>query len=182
LAAAAPWYKKAGITYVGLVDTAHRVSELFNLVNVPSAVWIDEQGIVRRIDEGTYATVHKNGDFEYGRDDYAPMVEDWVKRGESSPYVAQPVALVSKEKTADQAKAAPAFRLGVHFKALGQAHKASEYWQQAQALNPESWNYHRQDWSYTPEQAGSNWQKKVQQLEGKPYYKPITELSAEGED
>lgn len=182
MAAAAPWYEKAGITYVGLVDTAHRISELYNLVNVPSAVWIDEQGLVRRIDEGTYATVHKSGDFEYGRDDYAPMVADWVRQGEDSAFVAQPVALQAKQSTADEAKAAPAFRLGVHFKSIDKPAKASQYWQLAQKLNPDSWNYHRQDWSYTPEEAGKNWQKKVQQLEGKPYYKPIEVLDGAGED
>ena len=64
--AAAPWYEQAGATYVGLVDPEHKLSALYNLVNVPSAVWIDEAGRVRRIDEGTYATVHKMGDFSFG--------------------------------------------------------------------------------------------------------------------
>ncbi|MCZ6618701.1 MAG: redoxin domain-containing (seleno)protein, partial [Gammaproteobacteria bacterium] len=45
----------------------------------------------------------------------------------------------------------------------------------AQRLNPDSWNYHRQDWSFTPEEAGANWQKKAQALT-KPYYEPIEGL------
>ena len=56
------------------MDEAHTISSLYNLVNVPSAVWIDEHGRVRRIDEGSYATVHDLNGFKFGREDYAPMV------------------------------------------------------------------------------------------------------------
>ncbi|MBH80377.1 MAG: hypothetical protein CMQ49_07715 [Gammaproteobacteria bacterium] len=49
-------------------------------------------------------------------------------------------------------------------------------WQSAQPLNPDSWNYARQDWSFTLQEAGANWQRKFEALEGRPYYKPITGL------
>lgn len=176
LAAAAPWYEKAGVTFVGLVDPQHHMSALYNLVNVPSAVWIDEQGVVRRIDEGTYATTHKMGDFEFGREDYAPMVADWVAHGDKSAHVAAPGSLAIAAKTEEQAKAEPAFKLGLYLNEQGMGAKADKYWQLAQTLNPDSWNYHRQDWAYTPEQAGANWQKKAQSLGEKPYYKPIEGL------
>ena len=173
-AAAAPWYERAGATYVGLVDPTHRISALYNLVNVPSAVWIDEQSRVRRIDEGTYAKVHSAGDFQYGRNDYAPMVADWVARGDASVHVSKPVEI--EGKTDDEALADAAFRLANHFKVLQLQDKARQYWQMAQRLNPDSWNYHRQDWAYTPEEAGANWQQKVSNLGDKPYYKPIEGL------
>ena len=171
---AAPWYKEANATYIQLVDPAHEVSALYNLVNVPSAVWIDEAGRVRRIDEGTYATVHNLNGFEFGREDYAPMVADWVEHGDQSEHVAAPVEIA--EKTDDAAKADTAFRLASFFKATGRDEKADQYWAMAQKLNPDSWNYHRQDWAYTPEEAGSNWQKKASSLGEKPYYKPINGL------
>ena len=59
---------------------------------------------------------------------------------------------------------------------MGDEAKANHYWEIAQALNPDSWNYARQDWSFTPEQAGENWAEKFQTLEGRPYYKPIEGL------
>ena len=160
------------------------MSALYNLVNVPSAVWIDEQGRVRRIDEGTYATTHKMGEFEFGRDDYAPMVADWVAKGEASAYMTPVGSLRIAAKTQAHARAEPTFKLGLYFNELGQTAKADKYWQQAQALNPESWNYHRQDWAYTPEEASKNWQRKAQGLGEKPYYKPIQGLDtkAGGED
>lgn len=176
LKAAAPWYEQAGITFVGLVDVNHTISALYNLVNVPSAVWIDRTGKVRRIDEGAYATTHKNGDFEFGRADYAPMVVNWAHSGDASPYLKDAKQIKLKAPDKEQARAEPAFRLGNYFQSQGNEDKADEYWALAQKLNPDSWNYHRQDWSYTPEEAGRNWVKKVESLGDKPYYKPIEGL------
>jgi hypothetical protein len=148
-------------------------------VNVPSAVWIDTEGKVRRIDEGTYATTHNLGGFEFGRTDYAPMVASWVREGEDSPHIANASNVEIGPKSDDEARAEPAFRLGNHFQSLGQDKKANQYWALAQKLNPTSWNYHRQDWAYTPEEAGANWQRKVQTLGEQPYYKPIEGLDGE---
>ena len=160
-----------------MVDEAHAISSLYNLVNVPSAVWIDEAGYVRRIDEGTYAEVHKLGEFEFGRVDYAPMVANWVAEGEKSPHVKPVGELTLASPSDDHARAEPTFKLGVYFHQMGDEAKANHYWEIAQALNPDSWNYARQDWSITtPEQAGENWAKKFQTLEGRPYYKPIEGL------
>lgn len=145
-------------------------------MNVPSAVWIDEQGRVRRIDEGTYATTHNMGDFEFGRTDYAPMVADWVAKGEDSTYLNPPGALKIAARSDDEQRAEAAFQLGNFFKAASDPARAEKYWAMAQSLNADSWNYHRQDWSFTPDEAGANWQKKVETLDGKPYYKPIEQL------
>ncbi len=154
------------------------MSARYDLVNVPSAVWIDEQGHVRRIDEGTYATTHKMGEFEFGRDDYAPMVVDWVKRGDASEHLMSAAALAERvDKPSDEAALAePTFRLGVYFHQQGDEARANRYWEAAQKLNPASWNIHRQDWSFTPDEAGANWNRKFQTLGGKPYYKPIVGL------
>jgi hypothetical protein len=168
------------VTFVGLVDTNHTVSALYNLVNVPSAVWIDTQGQVRRIDEGTYAAKHNMNGFEFGRTDYAPMVTNWVYKGEASPYLANAEKVEIAAKTKDEARAEPAFRLANYFQSIGNASKAEQYWAMAQKLSPDSWNYHRQDWAFTPEEAGKNWQKKVQTLGDKPYYKPIKGLDETG--
>ncbi len=161
------------------MDPTHQLSALFSLVNVPSAVWIDEDGHVLRVDEGSYATKHNLGGFEFGREDYAPMVADWVAHGADSQFVSDPVEIAVKSD--DEARADAAFRLASYFKSRAQNEKAEQYWELAQTLNPDSWNYHRQDWAYTPEEAGANWQKKVETLGDKPYYKPISGLDDGGE-
>ena len=172
---AGTWYDQAKATYITLVDENHTISSLFNLVNVPSAVWIDESGRVIRIDEGAYAQTHKMGDFEFGRDDYAPMVLDWADNGANSQY-ASGNAVPDLSLSNDQARAEANFKLAVFFYKRGDEVKANKYWRTAQSLRPESWNYHRQDWSFTPEEAGANWTEKFQSMEGKPYYRPIEGL------
>lgn len=42
--AARPYIESAKPTYISLIDRDHHVSALFNMVNVPEAVWIDERG------------------------------------------------------------------------------------------------------------------------------------------
>src|SRR5260370_7436253 len=53
-----PWIEAAQPTYPTLIDREHRLAELYGIINVPQAVWIDEAGrLVRpaqpaRADEG----------------------------------------------------------------------------------------------------------------------------------
>jgi len=168
-------FDDAGATYTTIVDVPHAISSLFNFVNVPSAVWIDEEGRIVRYNEGTYASKHKMGTFEFGRNDYLPSVRDWIEKGADSVYV-QSADGVSKNiiaRTPDAELAEPTFKLGVYYHLQGDEERANEYWEKAQALNPDSWNFHRQDWSFTPREAMTNWQKKVAGLGDKPYYQPL---------
>lgn len=40
--AARPWIEAAAPTYPCLIDRSHQVAELYHMVNVPQAAWIDE--------------------------------------------------------------------------------------------------------------------------------------------
>ena len=51
--------------------------------------------------------------------------------------------------------------------------KANQWWEESQKLNPDSWNFHRQDWSFTKSEATAKWIQKVGKLNGKPYYRPL---------
>ena len=84
-------------------------------------------------------------------------------------------------RSAGQARAEALFQLGNHFQRAGDEERANQYWEQAQALRPESWNYHRQDWSFTPDQAGQNWMQKFLELGDEEYYPSLDlpELSEE---
>jgi hypothetical protein len=55
---ARPWIEQAKASYWQLIDTDHRLSDLYNLVNVPQAVWIDEQGRIVRPPETAGSTDH----------------------------------------------------------------------------------------------------------------------------
>ena len=172
---AGPLYDDAKATYTTLVDVNHIVSSLFDMVNVPTGVWIDEEGRIVRWNEGTYAAKHNINGLAFGTDRYAPAVRDWVEKGAKSEFAMTPETIAERftAPTEDESLAEPTFRLGVYFHQAGDEDRANRYWEEAQRLNPDSWNYHRQDWSFTPEEAGPNWVKKVRQLDGKPYYEPL---------
>ncbi len=46
--AAATWIRAASPSYPCLIDERHIVAERYNMVNVPSAVWINEEGLIVR--------------------------------------------------------------------------------------------------------------------------------------
>jgi hypothetical protein len=45
---ARPWIEAARPTHPSLIDTRHVLAELYNIVNVPTIVWIDERGRIVR--------------------------------------------------------------------------------------------------------------------------------------
>lgn len=171
---AGPIFDEAKISYTSVIDTNHVISALYNLVNVPSAVWIDEEGKIVRINEGTYAKNHG----AFGTDEYVPIVRDWVANGASSPYVWSADQVTEKifKRTDDAEKAQPTFRLGTFFFTKGDAEKAEQYWDLAQELDPTSWNYLRQDIKYEEGgSAGPEWRARRESIEGAggTYYAPL---------
>lgn len=149
-AAAGPIFDKANVTYTALIDVNHTISSLYNLVNVPSGVWIDEEGQIVRLDEGTYTKSAKVLGNTIGSDDYVPALRDWVKNGADSPHIwsKEKIASQIRQRTPEEALAEPNFKLAAYFYQQGDMERAGKYWDKAQELNPDSWNYHRQDWSF----------------------------------
>lgn len=170
-AAAEEWYAAAKPTFTTLIDTTHLVTELYNLVNVPSGIWVDEEGRVLRINEGAYTGFRQIGS---STKDYLPLVRDWAANGAKSPYIWSPQQMTKRirQATADEALADPTFKLGVYFFPRDEA-LARRYWESAQALAPDNWNYHRQDWIGTEGLAGPKFREKRSALGDKPYYAPL---------
>jgi len=173
--AAGKWYDAAKATYTTLVDPKHAVSSAFQFTNVPTGVWIDERGRVVRPGEPAWTTSRTSN---FGGKalvtegaDYVAAIRDWVANGERSAYVLsdEEFARRVKPRSASEMEADASFALAVYFEQAGNQAMASKYFAQAQALNPNDWNYHRQDWSRTPGEAGAKWQEKFQKLE-EPYY------------
>ena len=164
------------MSYTSIIDINHTVSALYNLVNVPSGVWIDEEGYIVRINEGTYAKEHFDGAF--GTNDYVPIVRDWVEKGADSAYVwdREKVRQSIFQRTPEAERAQPAFRLGTWYFTHDNEEKAEQYWTMAQELDPSSWNYLRQDLQYEEGgSAGPEWRARREQVEsaGGSYYAPL---------
>ena len=74
-----------------------------------------------------------------------------------------------KPRSDAETEAEASFKLAVWFQQAGNKDSASKYFARAQQLNPNDWNYFRQDWSFTPQEAGKKWVEKFLKTE-EPYY------------
>ena len=159
---AAAWERAAPPEYPCLIDQRHHVSQLYGLVNVPSAVWIDEEGrIVRGPEPAGVTEEFKAIDLatfslpadavERGcrtRNRYLDAVRDWVRRGPASSALppADEVArrIGSGAKWGDPAKAGAHFRLAEALYRRKDPDAAQVHFAEAVRLWPENWAYQRQ--------------------------------------
>ena len=142
---------------------------------MPTGVWIDERGRVVRPAEPAWTadqTLRIGGkSISTQGQVYVAGLRDWVANGEHSRYALsdEEFARRVKARSPGEMEAEASFKLAVWFHNKGESDLAAKYWRHAQELNPDDWNYHRQEWSFTPGEAGRKWMEKFQKLE-QPYY------------
>ena len=170
-AAAEPWIKAANPTYPCVIDRRHLVAELFDMINVPNAVWIDEHGKIvrpsepagssdafRKMDHTTFAIPPDAlADLQAKRNAYLDAIRDWVANGAASKFALSEAEAVRRMHTPsdDHVRAAANFRLGEYLVEIGHPEGAKKYFEEAKRLRPASWNYKRQAWALEdPAKAG----------------------------
>jgi hypothetical protein len=174
-AAAGKWYDAAKATYTTLIDAQHAVSSAYQFINVPMGIWIDERGTIVRPAEPAWTsdqTLRIGGKSIVTEGQaYVTALRDWIENGERSKYALSDEEFARRVKPRSDAEmqAEASFKLAVWFHAKGANELAAKYWRRAQELNPDDWNYHRQEWSFTPQEAGKKWMEKFQKLD-QPYY------------
>ena len=165
-----------------MIDAQHAVSSAYQFINVPMGIWVDERGRVVRPAEPAWTnnSTLKFGDKSISTEGeaYLSALRDWVKNGEHSTYALSDEEFAKRVKPRSPAEmeADASFKLAVYFHDNGNNELASKYWARAQQLNPDDWNYHRQEWSFTPQEAGKKCMEKFQKTE-QPYY-PKLDLPA----
>ena len=187
-AAAEPWIKAANPTYPCIIDRRHIVAELFDMVNVPNAVWIDENGKIvrpsepagssdafRKMDHTTFAIPPDAlAELQAKRSAYLDAIRDWVDKGAASKFALSEEEAVRRMHmpSDDHVRAAANFRLGEYLAEIGHPQDAQKYFAEAKRLRPESWNYKRQAWALEdPMKAGGpEFWAAVDALGEKKYY------------
>jgi hypothetical protein len=158
-----------------LIDGKHAVSSAYQFINVPMGVWVNERGRVARPAEPAWT---RNQTLKIGvksivteGERYVSALRDWVKNGDKSQFALsdEQFARRVKPRSTTEMEADASFKLAVWFHENGRNELAQKYWHHAQELNPDDWNYHRQEWSFTPSEAGKKWLDKFQKLD-KSYY------------
>jgi tetratricopeptide (TPR) repeat protein len=178
---ALPWIKAAKPEYTVLIDDKHLVTKLYGMVNVPTAVWIDERGRIVRPNEPAYVDNRFKNMHGLDADQYLAAIRDWVEKGSKSAFVMSEAQVRQrlKEQSPERGRADAEFTLGEYLFATGRGKEAIPHFKEAQRLDPDNWNYKRQAWalSNADRDYGTNWGKEVQKMtqEGKRYY-PVREL------
>ena len=189
--AARPWIEAASPGYPCLIDREHLLAELYGLVNVPQAVWIDEAGRIVRPPEtaGAYESFRaldlETMQVPEGaaamsaevRKRYLDALRDWAEKGAESRHVltADEAAARLPQQGEDQARAHVLFRLGLWLGEHGRDDEAEAALAEAARLHPESWTIWRQA---APKDArglaaGPAFWERVRALGDRPYYAPV---------
>jgi hypothetical protein len=162
-----------------LIDRYHRLADLFGVVNIPSAIWIDEQGMIVRPAETAPAPPQPNAappSFELPPDmpehfvammgeaakitqdpeSYHAALRDWVDNGPQSPFALSPdqVLARSRPRNQDIARGHAHFELACQLEIDGNHEAAVTHFRHAHELVPDSWTFRRQAWSLEPVGAG----------------------------
>lgn len=167
--AARPWIESARPSYPCLIDSQHYLTDLYNLINVPQSVWIDEAGTMvrppgsagssdgfRQMDRVT-GTMPADAAVERARtkERFVEAVRDWIRHGKDSRFALTPEQAAVRLRRPDPgiAEAHALFRLGQHLLEAANAdpttkdleEEALGYWRRATELHPDSWTMYRQN-------------------------------------
>ena len=184
---ARPWIEQAKSDYWQLIDTEHRLEDLYNLVNVPQAIWINEKGTIVRPPETAGSTDHfRRMDLKTrtmspkdqeerlaARQAYLDAVRAWVNIGKHA-LSAKDARAGLPRVTPEIAESRARFRLGVWLRAHGRTTEGDRLMNEASNLHPDSWSMWRQaaDLDEVGKASGPDFWKRVQALGEKPYYPP----------
>jgi len=181
------WVEQAKAEYWCLVDTDHRVADLYGMVNVPQCVWIDEQGRIVRPPEATGSTDHfrrmdratrtmapeDRAERDAARQFYLDAVRDWVLSGKHA--LPRDTARAKLPRITEEVALAHAhFRLGTWLCRHGNTEEGDRHLAEAIRLHPQSWNMFRQaaDLREVGLASGPEFWERVLSLGDRHYYSP----------
>jgi tetratricopeptide (TPR) repeat protein len=198
---AGPWIARAAPEHPSLIDAAHVVDALFGIVNVPSGIWIDEEGIIVRPPEPAHprrpayldrAVLADAAPAERERielvkalhvdaERYVAALRDWAssQRGRESRYALSPDEVIrrSRPRPVEEATAAAHFALGQALYARGAHSAAIEHFRAAHRLQPTNWTYRRDAWSLAGADReavyGTSWVDEIKREGLENYYPPL---------
>ena len=201
--AARQWIEQTKPNHPSLIDSAHRVDELFGVINVPNSVWIDEEGMIVRpveaawperdsapdwqkmaggdIPEQLRETMQLAMNIKTQPNEYTAALRDWVTKGRDSQYALPPDEVVARSgpRGKAEAQAAACFELGQYLWQIGKRDLAPKHWREAHRLQPDNWTYKRQAWTLADPFQGptdlydSCWVNDVKKIGAENYYPPL---------
>jgi len=197
--AAGPWIDLAKPAHPSLIDEAHLLDELLGVVNVPSGIWVDEQGTIVRPPEPAFPgkaviaelpipkeappriaeMLQEAAKMRIDPAGYLAALRDWADNGSRSRYALPPDEVVARStpRPPEASRAAACFELGQHLHRMGQVEDAVPWFREAHRLQPHNWTYKRQAWEFIDpilqgpsEQYDGDWLSDVREFGAENYY------------
>ena len=176
---ARPWIEAARPTHPSLIDTRHVLAELYNVVNVPTILWIDERGRIVR-----------PNDVAFGADTFRQLtgldsaihlnaLRAWV-RGDVPGFAADTARAQQTLPTAVDQEARAEFGLGQWLWARGRADAASRHFARGGALAPHDFTIRRGTMPMRGvDPMGPEFRAMLGEWTqaGKPYYRPLADTA-----
>ncbi len=196
--AARSWIEAANPSYPCLIDADHHVAALYNLVNVPQAVWIDEAGRIVRPPESAgsddaFRAMDRNtgampaevlAQRQRRKTAYLDAVRHWARHGPASVNALDSRKAIERlaQPSEAEAEAHAWFLLGQHLQAHGQEAEAMAAFSKATSLHPASWAMWRQAAAKDARglAAGAAFWARVDALGERPYYPPADIVAPDG--
>ena len=198
---AGPFIDYAQSQHPSLIDAAHLMDELLGVVNVPSGIWVDEQGTIVRPPEPAFPgraviaelpipkeappriveMMKEAGKMRVDPPAYLAALRDWVEHGADSRHVLAPDEVVARSapRPPECSRAAASFELGQHLHRAGHTEAAVPWFREAHRLQPLNWTYKRQAWEFVDpilqgpsEEYDGDWLTDVREAGPENYYPP----------
>ena len=172
---ARPWIEKAAPTHPALVDSQHMLADLYNVVNVPTVLWIDERGRIVRPNDVVFGT----DTFKHltGLESARPLaaVRAWVD-GTTAGYAPSEARALQTLPTKTDQQARAEFGLAEWLARQGRMEAAERHFVRAGELAPHDFTIRR---GSMPIRGLDPMGPKFREMRdawvgsGHPYYKPL---------
>ncbi len=139
---ARPWIEAAAPTHPSLIDPQHRLAELYNMVNVPTIVWIDEAGRIVRPNDVAFGTDRFKAITGIDPRSHLTKLRAWV-RGEVPAFNAQETRARQALPDAAQQGARAHFGLGLWLYEQGHVEAADRQFARAGEIAPHDFTIRR---------------------------------------
>jgi hypothetical protein len=195
------WIEAAEPDHPSLIDTDHLLDRLYGVTNVPSGIWVDEEGRVVRpaepafpgrpgfldqpppevLDPYVAESLAESRKIRADYRKYPAALRDWVANGAASRFVLGPAESGARAggRTAEAALAAAHFELGRHLLGTDREANAVPHFREAHRLQPDNWTYKRQAWTLADRRQGptdlyeGDWLGDVRKIGAENYYPPL---------
>jgi len=135
------WIEAASPTHPSLIDTDYVMADIYNMVNVPTVVWIDEDGRIVRPNDAFFVTDTYTSMTGFHPEAPIAALRAWV-RGEA-PALADGIDVRPPAPSADHQLARTHFVLGWWLAHHGRAAEAEPHFVRAGELAPQDFTIRR---------------------------------------